>query len=226
MRRTGSLEGPEFEIRVTKYLNQFFSLRCCGDVLNATAPINKGAKEITEAMAMRKRIKSLALAKPMHYSVLDLCAGNGLVGALVAFTLPVRHVLCVDKRVPTRRWHEIERFDYVQADLTDWFPPRYIEGEDRGVTKHRWIVTACHACSILSSTVLELYRLRGRHLVLMPCCAGPKPMDGTVEQYISSRVGRPEEWAIRLARECGGSIRADRHVLSPRNLIVTASKEG
>ena len=58
----------------TYHLNRFLKLKCAGDVLSATYPINRAAKEISEAMGIVQDIKRIALAEPGEYVLLDFCS--------------------------------------------------------------------------------------------------------------------------------------------------------
>ena len=59
---------------MSKYVSQFLSLKCVGDVLNNVLPINKPTKEITEAMAIVQRMKGVFLSNPMKYRLFDVSA--------------------------------------------------------------------------------------------------------------------------------------------------------
>ena len=51
------------------YLEEFLSLNCAGDILNAIDKIQNPVKEISEAMALRSMLKTIILAEPNKYIV-------------------------------------------------------------------------------------------------------------------------------------------------------------
>ena len=220
-----------------KYLNEFFALRCCGDVLNAAAPISSGAKEITEAMGMRKLVKSIALttANCMH---IDLCSGNCLGPLLSAFTFPNIYAFGVDLRPPREGFGRVKRFRYLQGDIHDLEivtsdpvpddPAAFCIGvsPSEGV-----ILTAMHACGNLSKHIIDLFlKSSAKHLILCPCCIGKGEGWFYKTALNCLHMGRYEAWCWYLAGMLhdGGIddtyIIKDANVLSPRNLFVVAHK--
>jgi len=199
-----------------KYLDQFLSLRCAGDVLNEVGPINNAAKEITESMAVITTIRGLTLNKPMHYSLVDMCAGNQLTGVLAAYLLPVKDVIGVDIRIG--KSIRAKRYRYVQHDIIEpgFEPPPYT------------ILVAVHACEELALRVIDLYLANPNyeHFVLMPCCIKRDELSGSEYNFLRSlRVPKPALWALHLAQKAGGRIKRDMNCISPANYVITASKE-
>ncbi len=103
---------------MNKYLEQFLSLNCSGDVLNACLPINNPSKEITEAMAMIRQIKPIVLANKMRFALIDLCAGNALTSIIAVHLLPIKGALAIDLK-PVQRPHRenVKRFVYLKGDI-------------------------------------------------------------------------------------------------------------
>ena len=199
-----------------RYINEFFALRCSADVLEACSPVNNGAKEITEAMGMRRALKDIVLAdgNKCRYHVLDLCAGNGLFGLLAVHTLPVRTVTAIDIREREFRLEHVQRYQYLFRDIYDDVP----------VTDPS-IVCGIHACRGLSLRIAEIYlnSPNAKKLLLMPCCeCGTLP---TRHQVILDRIPAPLRWAWYLADLVDGRIIHDTQILSPRNYIIIAEKE-
>jgi len=220
-----------------KYLDQFFSLRCCGDVLNAAAPISHGAKEITEAMGMRKLVKSIALATSdcMH---IDLCSGNCLVPLLSTFTFPNVYAYGVDLRPPREGLERVRRFRYLQGDIhklaivplgPETAQPRTLH---IGVAASETVIlTAMHACGNLSERIIDLFlESCAKHLILCPCCIGKG--EGWFYSIAVNcwHMGKYEAWCLYLAGVLheGGvdnvHVIKDTNVLSPRNLFIVAHK--
>jgi hypothetical protein len=195
------------------YVNQFLKLKCSGDVLNIVGPMNQAEKEISESMAIIKRIQGIALREPMQYTLYDLCAGNALTSVIAAYLLPFKQVIAVDKRERNRKWDTVKRFKYVVGDI------KHIEMEEKAV------IIGVHACGEASRMIIALYNLsEAEHLVLMPCCVGQIRM--SLPQIIRETVGKYLIWCWDLAGGCIGKVNltVDTNCLSPCNGIITASK--
>lgn len=201
------------------YLSEFLKLRCVGDVLNTVNPIGKKPKkEITESMGIFKRLKNIVLKKPdYYYTIYDLCAGNALTSVLAVFRLPV-YAMAIDKLQRKRNWHLAKRFIYLNKDIYDMEP-------NKSFLKNS-IIISVHPCKQLAKKAIELYNEcdEVKHLILMPCCSG-----AIVNEYafLKQRIGKDVTWAFQLAQQCKGRVNMveDKKVLSPRNCIITASKE-
>ena len=199
-----------------RYLDEFFSLRCAGDVLSACAPVNNGSKEITEAMGARHALLDMIITEQKcKYHVLDLCAGNGLFGLLVAHTLPVSSVCAIDKRYREFHLDNVKRYRYIFADIYD------CELHMNEPT----IVCGVHVCRDLAAHIVRIYlnNENAKKLVLMPCCVGSFTPP-TNHHLILERVPKPLQWVWYLADMARGCIKQDMHILSPRNYIITAEK--
>jgi len=200
------------------YLNYFLSLKCAGDVLNAVNPVNNVCKEITEAMAICQKLKRVCIKEPMKYSLIDLCAGNGLVGVLAAHLLPLEHVTCIDERSVNRNWHLVNRFSYLTADITDDYIYRLIGNNT--------IIASSHPCGKLAERVLELYNNSpATHLVMIPCCTYTPRITG-LNNILIQKLNSYELWAYWLSEQAKGEVKTykDNKCLSPRNIVITASK--
>lgn len=215
-------EEAQWKESLMGYVSEFLSLKCSPDVLGIVNPLGPRAeKEITEAMGMAKAVRGILLAKKMHYTVYDLCAGNGLVGVLIAHLLPAKRVVCVDRKLRKRHWHLAKRFEYVEADIMgdpfNWYKPRPNEPT---------IIVACHPCKHLAVRVAQLYHLLPftEHLVMMPCCRGGLPKGVSIERLIQDKLTRYDHWVLGLARTMGGDCWRDSKILSPCNGIVCASR--
>jgi len=198
------------------YVSEFLSLKCAGDVLNICSPLgSKAEKEITEAMAIIRRLRRPVLNRPMKYRVLDLCSGNALVPVIAIHLLPVVSAAAVDKRERNRQWHRAQRFTYHKMDIRS--PDVY------SLVDKNTIITSVHPCQDLATRIVEIYRnSQAAGLLLMPCCIGNI---NQLPQLIHERLGRYLIWTWQLADKAGGNFSIDNKILSPKNAIISAWKK-
>lgn len=214
----------------TRYLSEFLQLKCAPDALGTTGSLgNKSAKEITEAMAVKRQVKKILRRKPegRNWGLVDLCTGKALIPVLTAHLLPQLHVsIGVDIREPKLNFEGgIKKFIYYQRDINeDSFFDNYI---DRYCGDY--ILTSCHACGELSTRVVELFAKHNKfkHLVLMPCCCGPQRSH--LPAFIKKNVGRYVDWSYFLfekvqATTSDAKMVRDNFCLSPCNILIVASK--
>jgi len=196
------------------YLKEFLALRCAGDVLNATHPVSKAAKEITEAMAVVKRLKSWAIQHPMELILWDLCAGNALTGILAAYLLPFKRVIAVDRKRRKRQGYQnVRRWEYRECDVSEILPE--IDSNS--------ILVASHPCGQAAIDICMLYaETDARAMAILPCCVGK--LQGKFTALEHNRFSRYEQWCLGLARLVGGNCKRDNHVASPANILVWATK--
>lgn len=206
-----------------RYVDEFLKYKAAPDILGVLSPIQKCSKEISEAMAVIRRVKDIMLADPMNWTLVDLCSGNALVPALSAFTLPSAHNYAVDNKPRKRDWHFIRRFDYLKMNIYDQGTTDMIAALGKNV-----ILTAVHACSNLARQVIQIYNNTGAaHLVLIPCCGSNKHKMNVCDN-IRSRVGRDILWGMDLVSEIKSTTKKlsiDTGITSPRNLVITASRD-
>ncbi len=77
--------GAKGDAKVSsRYVDEFLSLNCAPDVLGAVGPINNPSKEISEAMAVIRRLRPIVLKEGSVSLVgmLEFCAGNALTSVL------------------------------------------------------------------------------------------------------------------------------------------------
>lgn len=197
-----------------RYVSEFLSLRCSGDVLNIVSPMGKSVeKEITESMGMIKLLRNITLKEPGRYNVFDICAGNALTAVIATFLLPINQAIAIDKLPRSRNWQEVRRFTYCFQDIFE-IDPRIFDQNS--------IIIAVHPCMKLAQKVVDLYNNSdASHLIIMPCC------EGRIDQhygFICERLGKYVGWCCELAHLCNGVMREDRGITSPKNIIITASK--
>lgn len=198
-----------------KYIDEFHRLRCSPDVMACVAPLTRASKELSEAMAVRQRVKRITLGEPGKYRLVDLCSGNALLPILAAFTLPVTRCWAVDKYRRDRPYEKVKRFTYIEENIHSGCTPSLIDDQT--------ILTSVHACKGLAIRTVELFLETGApYLVMMPCCLGPVK---NVPREICDRLGKYASWCLSLALRCNGNVVFDENCLSPCNAIITAQKE-
>ena len=207
------------------YLKRFVDLKCAGDVLNAAAPINSAAKEITEAMGAVVRLRPFFLEPQykMQADLVDCCAGNALGSILAVHLLPIRNAYAIDTNPRTREGHKsVKRWSYWQKDISDL-------GMYKVITVP-FAVLAIHPCGDLAWKVVEIYRTieNAKALVLIPCC---NPRKDAKYLFISHpalkrKLSTYEQFALDLATRAKGRLHRDRQIESEKNLVIVARKEG
>ncbi len=206
---------------MSRYLEEFFGLKCAGDVINAVTPLNRAAKEITEAMGVVRRLKPFFLNHPMQLTLVDLAAGNALTAILAAHLLLVKMAYAVDRDPRHRPGHaKVERFEYLQVDLNT------LDSCERPWCLGDMVFASVHPCASLATRIVDLYLATPRAvgLVLMPCCHGPQDTPKRVPTAFRQRITGYEAWAWWLAERARGDLFVDKNVLSPCNAIVVARK--
>ena len=150
---------------MSAYVKEFLSLKCSGDVLNVVNPLgSKAQKEITESMAIIKKMKGIFLEQPMKLNLYDLCAGNALTSVLSVFLLPVLKAYAYDVKGRNRNWENASRFKYTLSNIYKLDPSTI--GPDS-------VIISVHPCSKLAVRVCEIFNeSSAKHLFLMPCCVG------------------------------------------------------
>lgn len=200
------------------YVDEFLTLRCCGDILNVANPIGKNSrKEITEAMALVKRIKKLIYPRDRHIKILDLCSGNALTSLIMVHLFPNVEAMAIDIRPRLRQWDKVQRFEYVFADLYS------VEGMKRMVDfiDEKTIIASAHPCKDLAREITKVYLMSpAKALFMMPCCEG-KP-NRFYPSEIFRMMGKYYVWCWDLAQDIHGRISIDDKCLSAKNIIVSA----
>lgn len=202
-------------------LNYFLELKCAGDVLNSVYPVLNPEKEVSEAMAMAKRLKRFLISKPNHYNIFDLCAGNCLFSSLIAHLFKTKGVCAIDKKERKREnLKNIRDFENIKLDI--------IKDEEVIIEMinscENSIITSIHPCSELAQKVLDIYKeSKASHVVIMPCCEGKN-----LNQYpfwLKNKLSVYQLWCYDLCREINGEIYNSEGCLSNKNLIIVGSKD-
>jgi hypothetical protein len=205
-----------------RYVDQFLSFRCAGDVIGVVGPMKGFSKEISEAMAIVRRIKPIIIKESKQWTLLDLCSGNALVPVITAFTLPTVHNYAIDKRERSgRRWAQIRNFTYLNNDIYSQDVVNVIRSIPGPI-----ILTSVHPCKGLAERVVDIYNNCDNieKLFLMPCCVGKVPMN--IADKVQSQMNRDNLWGLYLALKADGRLTQDNHIISPKNRLVIADKHG
>jgi threonine dehydrogenase-like Zn-dependent dehydrogenase len=208
---------------MNSYVDQFLKLKCAGDVLNVCNPINKAEKEISESMAIIKKVRNVVIANPMKYTLVDMCCGaHGLTGVLAAHLLPLKKVIAVDIGPQRRRFENVQRYEYRQMNIMD--PMQTIAMEVHIGADAQIILTATHCCGELAKRIIHLYQSASNYqrLVLMPCCKGGMPVK--VPEVIRDKIGPYLAWSWSLAQMANGKLTVDENIISPCNALITAQR--
>jgi len=210
-----------------RYINEFFDLTCYPDILDILNPISGRKKEITEAMAVIKYIRRLALKSPdKKFLVYDFCAGNALTSTIATFLYPNVESYAIDLAIRDREWDRIQGFNYVQSDIykDNW---KYMISQMR-VTYPltEVIVVGVHPCRGLANRIIEIYNeSNADHLILMPCCTGDN-YKYSLPTVIKEKVGDYLTWCVYLLNLVEGKKRmvVDENCLSPKNALIIGDR--
>jgi len=209
--------------RKVSYLNSFFNLRSSAQILQVYERISCGAKEISEGMAMKDRIRKIVLQKPMEYTLLDLCSGNGLIPIIAIFTLPLKEAIASDKNPHEHNYFLVRNFKYWKLDLYDKKAVKETLQKIQGPI----ILTSMHPCKGLAQKVIEIYQnfTKIKHVILCPCCPGHHPNLKMVEEKEEEfNQNYYDRWALTLNRKLQGMIERDTKMISPRNIFLHGSR--
>jgi len=195
------------------YNKQFEKLNCYTDIIDILSPIPNEEKEISESLSIIKKLKKIVLKNKFKYDVWDLCAGNALTSTIATFTLPIHKTYAVDTYTRKREWEKINNFEYLTKDIFTITNQLF---------KNESIIIAIHPCKNLAKQICNIYNdsYRVRHLILMPCCIGQFRRKN--KNLINNNY---YEWCIYLNERVDGYLTIDKKCLSPKNVIITASKD-
>lgn len=196
------------------YLDEFLSLRCAPDVLEAVHPLRRPEKEISESMALVAAVRGRLLASTLTPTLLDLCAGNALMGIIAAHLFAkLGRVVAVDKRQHFRvGFSAVKSFEYRQGDIT--------LAEFWSSVPADAIVVASHACGKLSEMIVENCASLYLPMAIIPCCLQRSRLPEWTNG-IAKEKGKYFAWLSYLAQKAGGKFRIDSKCLSPCNGVVT-----
>jgi len=202
-------------------------LRCHQDILDILGKIPNRTKEITESMAVLKRLSKLDHKK---YHLIDLCAGNALTSVLAAFMYKFKSVTAYDIKKRKYNYDAVKNFKYIECDIIK----SYSDLEDEWLEKksNNIVIIAIHPCKDLAYLVVDFFKSllfnKTVQLVMMPCC---HKMSG---QYFYSNSFKKEIGAYKLYcleiltygwpigdGDEGTKIIEDKFVMSPKNVLIS-----
>jgi len=199
------------------YVDEFLSMRCCGDVLNVCNPIGKNArKEITETMTLIKRVKPLTLHDKNKYNIIDLCAGNALTSVLAVHLLPITYALAFDKIERNREWDRVRKFNYFFGDIYNEMDLIAL----KSVINSDTIIVSSHPCGELSRQIINIYKQsKAKALFILPCCYGK--LRRKYPQELFTKMGQDWVWCYDLAQDINAKMTKDNRCISPRNILLS-----
>lgn len=208
-----------------QYVDAFLKLNCATDILNVVNPITKASKEISEVYAMVRALRKIIHPSDSHkYRVMDMCAGNGLLGVTVAHLFNYKYVRSWDIKPPKRKFDIVRKYEYLKADIHEMFQ-RDFEGR---------VILANHPCQRAKVVVDYFCRFHAKALVLMPCCGGQ--LSKKRSQYVINKFGKYGTWCmdlhdfiwdygIKYGESFDINMYEDFNCLSPKNIIITAIRK-
>lgn len=223
------LTKNESGVLMSRYIKEFCSLVCFEDVMAVVSPVHNLPKEITESMAVKRRLRPF-FSQAGHGlgPVLDLCAGNGLTGVLAAHLFDV-DVISIDKRRRERHWELVERYKYLEQDVRS--------EETRALVDSKTVLVAVHPCGELPYDIVDMYNEeKAMGLILLPCCLPSKRKRSRAEllpeltrfrEFYWKQMGADSFFSLDLASRCEGrvSIHVDEDILSPRRHVIVAVRD-
>ena len=201
-------------------INYFLELKCAGDVLNSVYPFLNPEKEITESMAIIKKMKKAMLSNPNKYSIFDLCAGNCLTSSLIAHLFKTKHVFAVDKQKRIREnFSKIKNFSYMKMDFVKEKNSiiQFIQMNEPS------IIVSVHPCSELAQEIIKIYKASNAdYLFLMPCCEGKNIQE--YPNFIKHKLTKYELWCLDLCNLANGNAFVDNQCMSNKNIIISSKR--
>ncbi len=207
-----------------KYVQEFYRLNCNQEIMDAVQPVDRQAKELSEAFGAIKQIRKIVLKhhnKDKNFRLYDFCAGNALVSVTSAFLFPnIEKSTAVDTMLRVRKWDKVKRFSYKFESVYD--------PEWKYMMNRNSIIVGVHACKNQANRIIEIYNeSNAGYLIMMPCCNGQ--MDHYhLPDVIKEKIGRYLMWTLCLfdqVRYSKKRIVVDEHIISPKNALIVAQKE-
>ncbi|HIQ48034.1 MAG TPA: methyltransferase [Aquifex aeolicus] len=219
------------ELKESSYVRSFKKLRIA-NLFEKNANFRKLRrkntfwKEISEAMAVRERIKDYLIKDP-SYIVIDVCSGKGFLSTIVGLMHPKTKILAVDrdKEVDREHFNSLKNVEFVNMDIMSDDFYRLVKESGQQV-----ILTGIHLCRELSERFIDLVNSceNVKAAVLMPCCEGKFPRKKY--QFLIDELGVYEAWCYYLKEKFDENLKVkmkrDKKVLSPKNIVLTAERNG
>ncbi len=181
-------------------------------------------KEVTEAFAVRERIKKIVLANRKRIRfIVDVGCGKGFLALFSALFHPDLKVYAVDPD-PSPDWSHFAGVENLEPLKMDMMSPEF-ENWLKSLRGYG-IMAGIHLCTFLSIRFIDLYnRLENiRWALLMPCCVGE--FDRNRFRWIIEEVGVYEAWVTYLSTIPVGRVTVlrDINVLSDKNMLLIMEK--
>ncbi|NPA32910.1 MAG: methyltransferase [Aquificae bacterium] len=181
-------------------------------------------KEITEAMAIRERIRDFLIKNP-DAVVIDACSGKGFLTTLIALMHPKTRVISVDIDTNAERSHLnfLKNVRFVNADIMSEDFEKLVKEAGEKV-----VLVGSHLCRELSERFARITNTckNVKLGVLMPCCEGDFPRERY--QFLIDELGVYEAWCYYLkdlfSPELRVKMKRDKKVISPKNILITAER--
>ena len=207
-----------------KHVKAFYHLKCCTDILKVVEPVNNLEKEITETMAVINKLKSYIFHSDLENArILDVCAGNGLLGVTISHLFPKVTVHSIDILPRHRSWNQVKGFKYITEDFAV-----YKRLMHNSLIPYD-VIIASHPCRI-AIDIIEAFNisLHVKVLILLPCCEG---ITKGVPKLIRSKLGRHLTWVYSLYDAIDSQegdvtkhLYQDKNCLSPGHYVINAKK--
>lgn len=214
------------------YITERSAARFPGDGLHVRFARALGArravrfKEVLEAIEFFAAVRKRARAA----TVVDLCAGHGLVGLLFGmFERRVERVVLVEPSPPDNRARVLEAaFEvapWVEAKL-ELVDRRLEHVADDLATRHPGAATvAVHACGTLTDRAIELGLRLGGPIALLPCCRphGRSPAPDSLARALGPDVAFDVDRTYRM-EHAGWTVRWSDvpAAITPMNRVLLA----
>ncbi|MDG1478212.1 MAG: hypothetical protein P8R54_01410 [Myxococcota bacterium] len=157
-------------------------------------------KELLESaefyMRVRRRVR--------RQTMVDLCAGHGLVGVLFGmFEREVNSVVLLDRRRPASFARVLEAAAEVAPWITD--KVRYVQAPLKQAGEHvpqGAGIVAVHACGVRTDRCLELAVARRSTIAVMPCCYAQtaRPAPRALQAALGAELATDIDRTYRLER--------------------------
>ncbi|NPB06374.1 MAG: methyltransferase [Aquificae bacterium] len=218
------------EYKPNAYVQAFRSLRLFelfepGKPFHKLRRKNTFWKEITEAYAVRSRLKGYLIKDP-EFTVVDVGCGKGFLSTFVALMHPRSRVIALDIDESADRTHfeRLKNVEFKRVDIMSEEFERVIREAGPKV-----LMAGIHLCTDLAVRFLEVFKRSPnvKAAVLMPCCVGEFPR----ERYrlLIDEGKLYEAWCLHLANLLGPEFKVktvrDENVLSPKNVILHAERQ-
>jgi len=213
---------------MNKYLEKFNKFRCKKEFLN----IFKGKsmsflkKEITEALAIKERLKRVLSNKSEDYILVEIGSGKGYFSVLMALFYKDLEIYMIDKN-PNINLEHIKKFENIKFLNLDIRKKEFEEFFNELIKKNKKIiVVAIHLCQDNAKELVKFYNKFKKSIeifILVPCCPG-----SFVKADKSVNVDPYLQWSFylfNLIESKNKSMVKDKNMISERNIIIKAKKE-